>query len=115
MMFVFIILAAFFNAAMDTLQSHFNTSVFKKLDMYWWNPSYSFTNKYRGNFLRKTVLAFVTDAWHCFKFIALICLSIAFVLYKPIVSIYIDPIIIYTIFGTVFEISYRLLGRKRFI
>lgn len=61
-------------AVCDTLMFHFEESVFFKLDGTWWNPLYSWTNKYRGKLKKNgpaffgstTFLAFITDAWHLF-------------------------------------------------
>lgn len=73
------------NGVMDTLQFHYSGSVFSNPDMFdqeWWNPKISFKGKYKdwdnghkeeAFFLSKTVLVFITDAWHFFQFIMLAC------------------------------------------
>jgi hypothetical protein len=57
----------------------FNDSIFKDLNEYWWDPTFSWRNKYRGlspylgpKFIGSTtIFVFVTDAWHLFKSIKL--------------------------------------------
>ena len=67
-----IIFAAFFKAVADTLQHHFETSIFRKKDVRWWNPAYSW--KY-VNFIPFT--KYRLDAWHLtnsLMIISFICL-----------------------------------------
>jgi len=54
-----LILAAFFKAVADTLQHHYDISVFNKLDGRWWNPEVSW--KY-VKFIPLT--KYRLDAWH---------------------------------------------------
>lgn len=76
------LLAAICNAVMDTLQFHYESSVFlrkghKTIDHeYFWDPRISWRNKYKGRLTAKgprffgstTIFVFVTDAWHLAKF-----------------------------------------------
>ncbi len=60
----------------DTLDFHFEKSVFNKLNPVFWNPIISWNNKYvKGSkfkkWLFKNPLVFTTDAPHLFQFIAL--------------------------------------------
>jgi hypothetical protein len=54
-----LILAAIFKAVADTLQHHFDTSIFRRMDVRWWNPAFSW--KY-VKFLPLT--KYRPDAWH---------------------------------------------------
>lgn len=88
---VFIILAAICNAVMDAITHHWDESIFdkpkggiSKWEM-WWNPQYSWINKYKDRDSKKPIRKILglfdvpfTDAWHTFKssMIVLIVLSI---------------------------------------
>lgn len=89
--FIFLALASFCNACMDTLQFHFHGSIFSKLPykyIYWFNPSVSWKNKYIDRDPSKPIKKIFfglmdrpfTDAWHTFKslmvlFVILTCIS----------------------------------------
>jgi len=78
---------------MDSLQFHFNTSLFAKLNQQFWNPEISWQNKYSevvtltrrklftirlGSFsVDVPYPAFLTDGWHLFQFIYLECLFVS--------------------------------------
>lgn len=73
------ILAAVCKAVMDTLQFHFEESIFNRVIWmrlkFWW-PEMSWKNKYKNGdpkagprfLLSTTVFVFLTDAWHLFQF-----------------------------------------------
>ena len=64
-------------AVMETLKYHYWKSIFKDMDMYYWNPVYSWTKKYNIDrktpkfFGSTTFLVAFTDAHHLFQFIFL--------------------------------------------
>jgi hypothetical protein len=73
-----IILSGMTEAIMDTLQFHYDTSIFKKFkNQRFWYPGFSWMNKWKdGNpkngekFLgSSTIFVGFTDAWHLFKLI----------------------------------------------
>lgn len=71
-----LILAAFFKAVADTLQHHFETSIFKKKDVRWWNPAFSW--KY-VKFLPHS--KYRPDAWHLsnsLMIVSFICFGVFF-------------------------------------
>ena len=99
-------------AIMDTLQFHFEKSVFADKST-WWNPQKSWQNKYTwaGNskilgWLLQNPLVAVTDAWHLFQAIFSITFASSFVLcgaYMPLwsaVPAYITHRVIFHIFFT---------------
>jgi hypothetical protein len=62
-------------AIMDTLQFHFDKSIFRKLGN-WWNPLNSWENKYKWfpnskilTWIISNPIVLITDAWHFFGFI----------------------------------------------
>lgn len=59
---MFFSLAAYFNAVMDTLQFHFDRSVFSHKDPNFWNPAKSWQ---AAKFFPGT--KYRMDAWHLFK------------------------------------------------
>jgi hypothetical protein len=97
---IFIVLASICNAVMDILSHHYTRSIFSKLDREWWNPFYSWKNKYLygdpdngrltiyyltniPKWVKRLIGDFnypvqLTDAWHLFKMLMIIfiCLSI---------------------------------------
>lgn len=86
MFFIYLILSALFvlvssasEAVMDKVQFHWNKSIFSiNPKKYWedfWNPYFSWKNKYSDIATKKpkfigstTIFVFLTDAWHLFKF-----------------------------------------------
>lgn len=81
-----LILAGACNGVMDALQFHYPTTGFSE-DNRFWNPAVSWENKYRDGdpekgpafFLSTTMLVFLTDGWHLFKFLFFGLLRAAFV------------------------------------
>ena len=69
--------AAFSKASQDIIAHKFNWSVYRNLDEDWWNPTWSWRNKYKYNnpslgekfLFSTTILVFLTDAWHMFQWI----------------------------------------------
>lgn len=70
-----IFLSAISEAIMDKLSHSFHESIFKDLNDDWWDPTFSWRNKYKHRspylgpafFGSTTFLVFLTDAWHLFK------------------------------------------------
>lgn len=74
--FLLFIMAGACEAIMDTLQFHYDISIFKNFkNQTFWDPKISWINKYKNNdplkgekfFLSKSLLVGLTDAWHFFK------------------------------------------------
>jgi len=72
---ILIALAATAEAIMDILQFHFETSAFWNLNKHYWNPQWSWMNKYKdltpskgpAFFGSTSFLVAITDAWHLLK------------------------------------------------
>lgn len=119
---MFLLSASICKAVMDTLQFHFYTSKFKKLNPQYWSPSISWRNKWKDGFVdngesffgSSTFLVFLTDAWHLFQIIMLVFLFCAIVFYVPIFNHFFDFILYFIIFTSNFEIFYSkiLLTKK---
>jgi len=76
---VLAVIAGIGKAAMDTIQFHFDDSLFdsRGMNKFFWDPYFSWRNKYKNGypengpkfFLSTTVLVFLTDGWHLMQFI----------------------------------------------
>jgi hypothetical protein len=75
-----VIAASISEAIMDTVQFHYEKSIFKpdhmKYNPLFWDASISWKNKYKENSMTEpkfygstTIFVFLTDAWHFFKFL----------------------------------------------
>jgi hypothetical protein len=117
-------LAAICNAIMDTLQFHFETSVFSKLNKNYWNPNISWRNKYINGDTKlgriKILWIFdkpvmLTDAWHLFKGLTLDFLFIAIFINTqlPYWYYYVGVFFIYKLaWGLFFELFYKFILRR---
>jgi hypothetical protein len=122
---LFLILASGFSeGAMDTLQFHFDRSVFSKMNILFWNPTISWKNKYKEGDPNKgekflfstTFLVSLTDGWHCMKLIRNITLFIS-LSFIGFLSLNLIELIILTstsriIYGIGFWISYNYILKK---
>jgi hypothetical protein len=122
---ILVILAAIINAAMDTINARYFTSVFynekwPKFNQFT-NPATSWQNKWkRGDrkqgekfFGSSTFLVWTTDFWHLAKTVMLLCFALAIVCYTPIIHPLLDWIIYWIGFGTAFELFWsKIFIRK---
>lgn len=123
-------------AIMDTLQFHFDESIFRDLNSKFWNPEISWKNKYypiesveqannslKLKYIRKKwfnlipIPVFLTDAWHLFQSIFLNSISISISLSINITdNVFIDFIIIRGIIGLSFWLFYdKILIKNKWI
>jgi len=113
-----IILLAFagiWNAVMDVLKTRYNASIFfGKKHQNWLKPSLSWRNKWKNGdathgpkfFGSSTFLVWITDFWHLAKFLMLLGIAGAIVVYTPAVNWWVDLLIMYCSFTIPFEIFY---------
>lgn len=118
---IFLFVAGIFKAIIDTLQFHFETSIFKNFNQKWWNPSISWKNKWKNGdpkqgerFLgSSTIFVSLTDAWHFFQHLLIFCLILSIVTYSKLSCLrIIDFLIFYTVFTVTFEIFFSKVFRK---
>lgn len=141
---IFFCMAAICSASIDTLEFHFDKSVFNyyRCNLNWWNPTYSWYNKYKGRNPQKGLRKWLwfdvpfTDAWHTFKslMIVFICLSIAtintnyeigtlfetttyqthfdLVGHGALVDKTIDTVLVVVIYGIVWNVVFNLFYNK---
>lgn len=121
--YILVILAAVFNAVMDTLIHHHPTSVFKnyKTGFFADALTVSWRNKYvDGNpingrkkwFWKINIPVQFTDAWHFSKSCMIIFLIAAAVLYKPLFGVLIDFVAFGILWNITFNFFYNVILRK---
>lgn len=115
-------LAGACNAVMDTVTHHYQKSIFnvRKYRMFWWNPEYSWRNKYHSGDpalgRRKWIFGInypvqISDAWHLFKTVMIFGIVGSVVSYQPIYQWWADIII----FGTAWNLTFSLFYNKLLI
>jgi Flp pilus assembly protein TadB len=126
---ILIIISAICKAIMDVISFKYNDSIFKKWK--WFDPSISWSNKYKNNDPKKgplffgstTFLVWTTDAWHFFQMIMLSCFIICIILginlllpKMILIKIIVIDIILFCIlkilYGGVFELFYKYILKK---
>lgn len=92
-------LAAICDAVMDKLGFHYDRSIFRRKGhetvehQYYWDPSVSHLNKYKGRDAKKgprffgstTIFVFLTDAWHLSQF-----LMNLFIIFTVVTALYLE-------------------------
>lgn len=117
----FVVLAALFNAVMDTIRFEYRSSIFSLITnsrlVKWVNPSISQPNKWKDSIMGSkprffgstTFLVWTTDLWHFCKAGMICFLGYAIVFYSPIIDKFWDSAIATATFGTAFEIANRIM------
>jgi hypothetical protein len=121
-----ICIAALCNAVMDVLNSRYDKSIFSLLPeslQSWCDPTISWVNKWKnGNPkygdrfpLSSTMFVFVTDLWHCCKFIMLMCFFISIALHNHLGHPIGELVFIYVLYTCIFQLCYSgLLIKKEY-
>lgn len=105
---LFVILAAIFKAVSDTLEHHFDTSVFRKLRVGFWDPDHS-----TAKFLPFT--KYKVDAWHISNTILIVFFMAAIVFWKTALfglGNWIWIIVLGVLFNLVFNLFYNKILRR---
>lgn len=124
--YVFISLAGIAKAIMDKVNFHFEKSVFNKRNIYYWNPEYSWINKYnkitdnsQEVFTRKKwfkiipVPVLFTDFWHLVQTFHISLIMLAIVSYSEVYGFWVDFLIYSLLYRAFFFIFYNhYLARK---
>jgi hypothetical protein len=100
--------AAIFKAVADTLQHHYDTSVFKNMSYKFWNPNESY--KYV-----KTIplTKYRPDAWHLANSGMIVCFVLAVVFYEPHLKWFWEVLIVGGAFNSVFGLFYDYILRRK--
>lgn len=110
---LFFSLAGIFKSVMDTLQFHYDKSVWKNSYHKFWNPKISWENKYkdlktleRKKWLGIPIPVMFTDGWHLFQSFQITSLFLGVVFYEPTFHWAIDFIVYRFIYVVFFYIFY---------
>ncbi len=112
MSLVLVMLAAICNAIMDVTQFHFYRSIFNN-DLFggkWWNGSVSWRNKYINGDIkqgRTNTPVWFTDAFHFFKSLMILLLSLAIISYETMINPLIDLFMLGLAWNTFFSLFYK--------
>jgi hypothetical protein len=117
---VFYSLSGVLDAVMDTLKDHYSISIFTKFNAKFWNPAYSWTNKYINNDKAQGHVKFklfgisldypdaLTDAWHIAKvfreFFNILAIISAIYLHSNVI----EAIIFLSILGIIRNLCFNL-------
>lgn len=120
---LFVVLASICNANMDVITHHFERSIYKNKKRLFFNPQYSWMNKYErvgdmgvDSSKRKKLFWIInfpvqlTDLWHLSKTIMIISLGLSVVLYTPSNAWYLDLFL----FGYFWNITFSIFYYKIF-
>lgn len=123
--FIFWSLAAICNSIMDMTDHHYSRSVFKNLNPLWWDGNISWKNKYlreNPNLELKKLFPYkkgflgeinyptqLTDAWHFFKTLMIIFLTLSVVTFdKNLISSWLGYMIIFIVYYLFWNFWYNL-------
>lgn len=116
-------IAGWCEAVMDTLQFHFDFSIFSCFkNKYFWNPRISWYNKYKNKDplagprfpFSTTLFVGLTDGWHFFKLLRnlFIVIGVFILLYAIVGPIWalIYVVVARVVFGLVFTLFFKIMG-----
>ncbi len=112
MSLVLVMLAAICNAVMDVTQFHFYRSIFNKepFSVSWWNGDISWRNKYKNGDIkqgRTNIPVWFTDAFHFFKSLMILLLTLAVISYETMFNPLIDLFMLGLAWNTFFSLFYK--------
>lgn len=99
--YIFVLLAAFFNAFMDIVENeNYHVSIFKNLNQKFWYKRESWKQSYK-------IRGYKLDAWHLAKSLMIVFWVLAVMFYHSFIPV-IDFIVIGAIYNLTFNTFYRL-------
>lgn len=98
--FLFIFIAAICNSMMDNVGHHWYKSIFKRLDVKFFNPNVSWE-------YAKQIYGYKVDFWHLCKSSMIIFLCLAIIYYKPLFGGLIDFILMGLVWNGTFNLFYN--------
>ena len=108
---LFILIGASCDAMVDTLSHHWYMFRWKgKVNEQWWDPTLSWMNK---NDLKWYQPLQLSDAFHFFKTIRIICWMLAVVYYHPMMNMPLDFLLIGFLRNEMFSLCYDKLYVKK--
>lgn len=127
LLFTYVFLAGVCKAVMDTLQFHYDKSVFESPNDGYWDTSLSWRNKYKNKDKEQgeafwgstTIFVAYTDGWHLFQSLFLGFIFLSVITYNPILnyeikwlSMLFDYFLLRGIFGLSFTLFYDKLLKR---
>jgi hypothetical protein len=118
LLILLITVAGFSNAVMDVLNYRYHKSIFRHAkNQQWWNPQISWLNKWKngdynqGESFWGSSRWFVrfTDAWHFFQGLMFTSLFVVVIVYDVVFVWWLDYILMYALFTTVFSVCFNKL------
>jgi hypothetical protein len=103
---ILISLAAIFKAVADTLDDHFDTSIFKRLPWQLWDANRATTNKF-------WFTGYKFDPWHICNSLLIICFSLAIIFNDLKTEWHWQLIIIGGVFNLTFNLFYTHILRRK--
>ncbi len=101
-------LAGICNGAMDMIKFNMDGFVWKTE---WWLEQGEWAPKLRS-WLLKHVVTMISGGWHLMKFLMTLLIIIGVLLYKPLLTWWLDAICLYVCFSIGFIFGYYSLWRK---
>jgi len=101
---ILLTLAAIFKAVADTVDHHFDTSIFRRLDVAFWDRDIS-SNK------AKRIFNYKVDAWHLSQSAMIVLMILAAILHVPKLAWYFELVIAGTWWNIVFNTFYNKILR----
>lgn len=102
---ILVILAALFKSVADTLEHHFDTSVFKKLKPELWDPDRSTVKTW-------WITHYKIDPWHVANSMFIVSFILAAILNTLTWKWYLQLLVLGTVFNLVFEVFYSKILRR---
>jgi len=119
---ILVSLAGVSKAIMDKIQFHYHKCIFKdvlKYNQKFWDPTTSWENKYKEGSMTEpkffgstTYFVFLTDAWHLFQMLMLLCLFIGIAITSFYSGSFIFMIIKVSILRLFFGLTFTLFFNK---
>lgn len=101
---ILLIVAAIFKAVADTVDHHFDSSIFRRMDVTFWDRDIS-SNK------AKRIFNYKIDAWHLSQSAMIICMVFAMIFHQNKLAWYWEVVIGGTLWNIVFNTFYNKILR----
>lgn len=101
---ILLIAAAIFKAVADTVDHHFDTSIFRRHDPNFWDRDISSDKA-------KRIFGYKLDAWHIALSLMIVCMILAIIFHQRKLDWYLELIIGGVIWNSVFSLFYNKILR----
>lgn len=108
MSFLLFFLAGFLNGGMDVIKFNWNRFAFQTE---WWLERGEWAPALRS-WLQKHVATMFAGGWHLLKFLMVVSIIATILMYEPLISWWIDLLLMYFAFSTGFILGYYVIWRR---